>query len=345
MRGNDLPKLEDVARLAGVSTATVSRCLNSPDQVVTKTRDKVNAAIRELKYLPNSNARALAANRSNIIGAIIPTMENAIFANGLQAFEETLSASGFDLVVASSSYKPDQEEKHIRSLVARGAEGLLLIGAERDPAIYRFLSERDIPYVISWIYQTTNDDHLAGHFVGFDNRAAMATITDKVIDYGHVRLAMIAGEGSDNDRVRDRISGFKQAVAARGIAVSQTNILQSRYNFVDAGQAFTKVMDVKTPPTVVICGNDVIAVGAVMKAKELGLCVPHDVSITGFDDIEIASVINPTLTTVHVPHALMGSKAAETLTEQITQKCGNRSHRLDTHVVERESLAAPKSEV
>ena len=116
------PTLADVARLAAVSTATVSRCLNTPDQVVAETRERVQAAIEKLGYAPNYSARALAANRTHTVGAVIPTMENAIFARGLQAFQEELGERGYTLLVASSAYKPALEAEQIRTLVARGVD-------------------------------------------------------------------------------------------------------------------------------------------------------------------------------------------------------------------------------
>ena len=143
-----VPTLDDVAREAGVSTATVSRCLNNSEKVTAKTRERVARAIDLLGYSPNFGARAMAAKRTFTIGAIIPTMENAIFARGLQAFQEALYAQGYTLLVASSAYKPEIEAEQIRALVARGADGLLLIGYDRDPSIYDFLARRGVPTLV-----------------------------------------------------------------------------------------------------------------------------------------------------------------------------------------------------
>ena len=133
------PTLTDVAKKSGVSTATVSRCLNTPDRVAKRTRDKVEDAIAMLGFTPNFGARVMASKRTYTIGAIIPTMENAIFASGLQAFQDELHKQGYTLLVASSSYDPKIEEEQIRTLVARGVDGLLLIGHDRSPEIIDFL--------------------------------------------------------------------------------------------------------------------------------------------------------------------------------------------------------------
>ena len=130
------PTLDDVALAARVSTATVSRCINDPKKVSQKTRDRVEAAIDKLGYTPNFAARSMAAKRTFTIGAIIPTMENAIFARGIQAFQEELYQHGYTLLISSSGYKAEAEKEQIKTLVARGADALLLIGHDRDPAIY-----------------------------------------------------------------------------------------------------------------------------------------------------------------------------------------------------------------
>lgn len=340
MRGSDLPKLEDVARLAGVSTATVSRCLNSPDQVVSKTRDKVTAAIDELGYLPNSNARALAANRSYIIGAIIPTMENSLFASGLQAFQEVLNTSGFDLLVSSSSYDRDNEEKQIHSLVSRGAEGLFLIGTDRNSAVYDFLDERNIPYVISWSYDSSTKHRGAGHFIGFNNSEAMQKITEKVISCGHRRIAFMAGLQKDNNRSVERVSGYKKAVEKAGLSVS---VYESSFDFDEAANVFSVIMKGVSPPTAVVCNNDILAAASVLAAKEMGFRVPEDISITGFDDIQLALVVEPQLTTVRVPHRRMGAEAAKALIGQISGAANFENIELETRIVERASLAPPRA--
>jgi LacI family transcriptional regulator, galactose operon repressor len=330
-----LPTLEDVAREARVSTATVSRCLNSPERVVEKTRIRVLAAVQSLGYSPNFGARALASRRTNTIGAVIPTMENAIFARVIQALQETLSKSGSTLLVASSSYQPDIEEEQIRSLVARGADGLLLIGEERSDSIYEFLNKRGIPYVLAWAYRQ-GSDHC---FVGFDNRSAAMEIARKVLDLGHTRIAMIAGLTHNNDRARDRVLGLKVAISERGLPVENVEIIETSYSFASGADALETLMKSTPRPTAVICGNDVLAIGAMKRAKSLGLRVPEDVSFTGFDDIELSSVVEPELTTMHVPHRKMGKIAAECLLAMLKTDTPSRSHHLKAFIVERQSLA------
>ncbi|MEM0949954.1 MAG: LacI family DNA-binding transcriptional regulator [Pseudomonadota bacterium] len=335
-----IPTLNDVAKRAGVSTATVSRCLNAPDRVTDRTRDRVMAAVNALGYAPNFGARALAAKRTNTFGAIIPTMENAIFARGLQAFQEELGAHGITLLVASSSYKPDLEEEQIRTLIARGADALLLIGYDRTQQTYAFLRKRKIPYIVAWAHQK---DHPT-QSIGFDNRAAMQALTDEVINLGHRELALISAERRENDRARERSEGLVASMWANGLDPKELRILETPYSIANGARAFERIMATEHPPTAVLCGNDVLAAGALTKARELGIRVPQDVSITGFDDIELASIVTPPLTTVHVPHRKMGQQAAARLIAMRNGNIPEAGQELETEIKWRGSLGpAPTS--
>ncbi|SHH29558.1 LacI family DNA-binding transcriptional regulator [Marivita hallyeonensis] len=337
-RTRSAPTLDDVAQLAGVSTATVSRCLNAPDRVVEGTRKKVLAAVDELGYTPNFGARAMAAKRTFTIGAIIPTMDNAIFARGIQAFQEALFERGYTLLVASSSYDPQVEADQIRSLVARGADGLFLIGYERDPAVYDYLAQQSVPVLISWAFDAQQNVPT----VGFDNRKGMRAIAEAIIGLGHRRIAVVSGMLDGNDRTTERVEGIREALSAHGIDPDTVPVLQTPYEIDNGTEAFKSLMTSATPPTAVICGNDVLAVGALLGAQDLGLTVPADVSITGFDDIELARIVTPALTTVHVPHRDMGRKAAEALIEMVETKAPVASVEIPITLKMRGSLAPPK---
>ena len=336
----ELPTLQDVAREARVSTATVSRTLNFPDQVTEATRLRVMETVRALNYTPNFSARALAARRTNTYGAVIPTMENAIFARGLEAFQKVLVANGATMLVASSSYDPQIEEDQIRNMIARGADGIVLIGNDRKPEIYRFLEERQVPVIIAW-----TGSSLAGRScVGFDNVAAARQLALKAISLGHRRIAFISAYTVSNDRARDRVAGVRAALRDAGLDADAMPLVETKYSIQCGQDAFATIMAADPKPTLVMCGNDVLAVGAIKAAQEMGLDVPGDVSITGFDDIELATIVSPALTTVHVPHRQMGRLAAEMLLAEVRDKSEPRQINLETHVVERQSLAAPRDQ-
>lgn len=332
--GGTVPTLEDVARHAGVSTATVSRCLNSPERVVEATRTRVMKAVADLGYAPNFGARALAAKRTDTFGAIIPTMENAIFARGIQAFQEELGRHGVTLLVASSSYRQDLEEEQIRALVARGADALLLIGYDRSPSIYDFLLRRSVPFLIAWVHDETKP-HLS---IGFDNRSAMRALTACVIEHGHRHLGLISAEREMNDRARERYEGVVDGITEHGLDPNALQVVETPYSIENGRRAFEELMRASPRPTAVMCGNDVLAAGAIAKARSMGLRVPQDVSITGFDDIEIAEILTPALTTVHVPHREMGRQAARILVRLRDGERPERHVRLDADIRLRESL-------
>lgn len=336
-RENAIPTLDDVAKAAGVSTATVSRCLNLPDRVAKSTLDRVMQSVRDLGYTPNFGARVMAARRTFTIGAIIPTMENAIFARGLQAFQEELHLRGYTLLVSSTAYRPEIEKEQIHALVTRGADALLLIGYEREPEVYSYLERRNIPALVAWAF--SKNHHLPS--IGFDNRVSMKRLADHVIGLGHRRISMISGITKGNDRAAERLEGIRDALRANGLDHSVLSVVETPYGIQNGEDAFDLLMASDVRPTVVMCGNDVLAAGALRRARETGINVPDDLSITGFDDIELARILTPSLTTVHVPHREMGRSAATELVNIVEKISTGASVELQTSLKIRSSLAPP----
>lgn len=337
MSQHGVPTLEDVAQAAGVSTATVSRVLNSPARVAEATREKVMVAVRNLDYTPNFSARAMASNASRTIGAVIPTMANAIFAKGLQAFEEELRHAGYMLLVASSSYDPNREAEQVRALISRGVDGILLIGQDRDPEVLEFLAARDVPALTAWAYNPGSP--LPS--IGFDNRIAMRFLTERVLSMGHSRLGMISGLTKRNDRARMRLQGVRDAMYNAGLSTDTLQLVETPYGISEGGDAFMELINSVPRPTAIMCGNDVLAAGAMVAARECGLSVPLDVSITGFDDLDLAAITQPGLTTVQVPHQEMGKQAAAGLVAMLAEPVMPSHLELETRIVVRGSLAAP----
>lgn len=333
---NAVPTLADVARRASVSTATVSRCLNSPDQVVEETRKRVLKAVSDLGYAPNFGARALAAKQTNTVGAVIPTMENAVFARGIQAFQEELGRHGKTLLIASSAFQAHLEEEQVRALVARSADALLLIGYDRRPELYEFLAKRAVPTLVAWSYSEDNDQPA----IGFDNVAAMAELARIVIGHGHRHIACLSAPMASNDRARSRVEGIRLAMREAGLSGDALALVETPYGIENGEAAFRQVMAAAPDTTVVMCVNDVLAIGALRAAREMGLQVPGDVSITGFDDIEIAMLAEPALTTVHVPHREMGRRAAGMLIGMLRDNEKPASVKLPTDIRLRRSLGS-----
>ncbi len=335
MKKRDAPTLEDVALSSKVSTATVSRYLNDPEKVAKSTQAKIQKTIQKLGYTPNFGGRMLASTKVRMVGAIIPTMTNAMFSNGIQAFQEELSKSGITLLIASSGYDPEQELQQIQSLLASGAGGLLVIGAERPKKTLRFLKQRNLPYVIAWTFHDEDPEFYAG----FNNRVAAYDLAKVVIDHGHRKIAMIAGVSEHNDRAGDRIQGVKDAISEHSERARLVDLIEVKYRMETGGNAFDILMSKVDKPSVIMCGNDVLAAGVFMRARKRGLRVPEDISVTGFDDLNIASALTPPLTTVRVPHFAMGRAAAKLLLKLIQKDESAKSIELSTEIILRDSLA------
>lgn len=327
--------LQDVARMARVSTATVSRVINTPDRVKPATRERVEKAVSELGYTPHFGGRALASNRTNTIGVVIPTMENAIFARGLQAMQDELSESGATLLVATSHYNAEREAEQIRTLLARGVDGLALIGYDRPDSTYEFLRRKGVPFVLLWSFEP-DGEHVS---IGFDNRQAARAITELVLARGHTVIAMIAGMTAGNDRAAARIEGFRDALDARGTDLAPEHLVEIAYDLEESASATEAILRTAPRPTAIVCGNDVIAAGALRGARRSGCTVPTDLSIVGYDDIDLALAVEPQLTTIRVPHRRMGRAAAETLRRMINGDIAVDGTTFDFEIVVRESLS------
>ena len=331
-----VPTLEDVAKVAGVSPATVSRSLNSPSLVSKETLKRVKSAVETLGYTPHFGARFMSAKRTMTIGAIIPTMENAIFAKGIQAFQERLHALGYTLLISSNSYDPEIEAEQVRALASRGADGILLIGYWREKKVYEFLQQRNIPFLLAWAFAANN----ALPAIGFDNRASMYQLCDQVLTMGHRNIAVISGTTEGNDRATNRLKGITERLAVAGIKLEDVPIIETPYDIDNGANAFEQLMTGPKRPSVVMCGNDVLAVGALQRAQEMGIAVPAEVSITGFDGIELARVVTPRLTTVCVPHSEMGRRAADELVRMVVSGEAGRSYELSSEIKVEKSISA-----
>lgn len=331
-------RLADVARVAKVSTATVSRALTLPHKVKARTLERVQQAASSLGYVAHGAARALASRRTHTIGAVVPTLDNAIFANTIHALQRTLDAAGYVLLLASHEFDASIEARVTRTLIERGVDGLVLLGTTHHPDIYRMIDANAVPYVLTWAFDESGNHPC----VGFDNRAAAVRITNHLLDLGHRRFAMISGITAHNERAQERLAGVRDALAARGIDLPQAGVIEKPYTHTGGREGLRELMMGRERPTAVICGNDVLAIGAVAECHVQGLAVPADVSITGFDDMEIAALMTPALTTVRFPTTDLGEYAANHLLLRLAGKAVDLRCKLPTELVVRASAGAPR---
>lgn len=330
-------KLADVARLAGVSAATVSRALSQPQLVSAATLKRVEAAARQLRYVPHGAARALRSRRTHTVSAVIPTLDNAIYAKVTQALQRTLEASGYTLLLACHEFDLDAELNITRSLIARGIDGLVLVGTEHDPALFALLADCGIPYVLTWALEQSGRHPC----VGFDNRVAAMRVASYLIDIGHREMAMISGVVAGNDRARERLAGVRDALAAHGIVLPPQRVFEAPYSLAAGREAMRALLMLAPRPTAVICGNDVLAMGAVIECQAHGVAVPAAVSITGFDDLEAASILVPALTTVRVPMHELGHAAAQQILARLNGETGAPMTELAVDLIVRGTTAPP----
>jgi len=330
-------KLSDVADLARVSTATVSRALTCPDKVKPATAARIRQAVEALGYVAHGAARALASRRTHTIGAVIPTLDNAIFANTAQALQKTLDEAGYTLLLASHEFDAEIEARVTQALVERGVDGLVLLGTTHHPSVLRLLDTHEIPYVLTWALDTTGRHPC----VGFSSRDAAIRVAQHLLDLGHREFAMISGVTAGNERASERLAGVRQALAARGIALAPSRVVEKPYTLSAGREGLRELMRAAPRPTAVICGNDVLAIGALAECQAMGLAVPREVSITGFDDLEMSAVVSPALTTVHFPTAELGSYAAQHLLARLADKPFEMRTELPVELVVRASTAAP----
>ena len=314
MRTRNQPAtVADVARVAGVSTATVSRALNLPDQVRPELRARVAVAIDKLGYVPHAGARALSLNRSGTFGAVIPTIDNAIFAHGVQAFQRRISAHGYQLLLAFTDYRVDQELAQTVNLIGRGVEAIALIGTSQRPELIDRLEQRRLP----WAHTGSFPALRGAACFGFRNRRAIEVALRHLLDLGHTNIAMLAGVGKGNDRARDRIGGAKAALARARLPLPSSHIEESAYEIGAAREATARLLALKPTPTAIVCGNDVLAWAAMLQAAASGLSIPTDLSVVGFDDLPLSRHWQPALTTIQVPIERMWELAADHLVERV----------------------------
>lgn len=331
--------IRDVARQANVSTATVSRALNRPDSVSVRLRERIAEAIRDLGYIPDASARALSSRQTQTIGAIVPTVDNAMFARGLQAVQSYLSSQGYLLLLASNEYDLDVELEQARNLVSRGIDGLILRGDERHPELRRMLMTQGIPFVNVGVY----DPGKPYASVGVDNAAAGERVTRHLIDLGHRRVALVSAIQRNNDRARARTRGALAALERMGITPPDAWQLQVNYSLDEARQAARTLLSGDEVPSAIVCGNDVIAYGVMLQAIRLGLDVPGDLSVVGFDDLDWSRHLQPSLTTIHMPTDEIWVCAGQYLTGTLTGKPTIPHREIDFSLVIRDSTAPPRA--
>lgn len=323
-----------VAREAGVSTATVSRVFNRPDLVRPELKRRVREVAERLDYSPDPAARSLASHRSWRVGALLPTIDNSIFAQLVSSLQRRLRERGYGLLLAAYDFDPELELEEARALIDSGIDALVLTGSARKPALYELIRDRQLPYVLNSIL---DPDHPC---VGHDNRACGAAATGHLLDLGHRAIATIDAPASVNDRAALRQEGVRAALAERRLRPAAT--IERPVSLGGGREGLAEILRTAPETTGIVCGNDVLAVGAILEARARGLRVPEDLSVVGYEDQSVASEMIPALTTLHVPSTLMGLRLADSLVARLEGKPVPRTISMRSRLVVRQSTAAPR---
>lgn len=327
--------LRQIAVEARVSVATVSRALRRPDTVSDKTRQRILELVARHHYVPDARAASFSSRRTGLVGLIVPTISNSIYAAFTEAVQNRLQIAGRKLLIANTNYSAEIETQIVHKLVESRVEGVIFTGYRRDPRLYQLLRHYRIPFVVTW--STSPDPAVPA--ISFDNRAASKAAVATLISLGHRRIGLICGISAFNDRALQRISGYRAALTENGLAFDRSLVEERPFDAAEGAAAAEAILGRVNPPTALFCANDIQALGALFACQKLGLSIPNDLSIIGFDDLPMIRVANPPLTTVHVPAHEMGEAAADALVGAVETQMPIRSQSLDATVIMRGSHA------
>ncbi len=329
--------IRDVARRANVSITTVSRTLNTPDLVEKETAKRVWAAVEDLHYYPNTQARSLVSGRSRILGLIVSDITNPFFPELVASFEDSALKHGFDVLVTSSNYDPQRMANSVRRMIERKVEGIAIMTSEMEDHLTGQLSSRNVPLVF------------------LDVGSASETISNIVVDYaggiqqavehlialGHERIAFVSGPAGLKS-AEERSSAFLATMSSRLPRGETPVVLRGDHKVSGGVSAAEQLLLLDPRPTAVVASNDLTAVGMLRAVRAAGLSVPGDLSVVGFDDIWLAEYTDPPLTTVRLSRTAIAEAACSALMSDLGARPENgngREYRLSTQLVIRSTTA------
>lgn len=331
--------MKAVAKIAGVSPATVSRTFHSPHLVDAKTRYHILNIAEENQYVYNATAANLSSRHSTIIGVLLPHANRSFFGTSLIAIQDKAQENGFAVIIGNTKYDKKTEKLLIEQFIQHQVAGIILTGCHPDNEDYiHNLTDKGTPCVFTW--ETFRSGNFS--YVGFDNHSAAFRMTEYLIELGHRRIGLLIGPYSKSSRIMARFEGYKAALKRHNIAFDHSLVITRVPSLVEGKEAAKTLIDLQDRPTAIFAASDSLAIGALTAAKDKGLEVPKDISISGFDNVEFASHCNPPLTTIQVPAMDMGHRAIETLLDMIRSGINEvRRYDLETDLIIRKSCQPP----
>jgi LacI family transcriptional regulator len=317
-----MASMKDVAKLAGVSESTVSRVINRSIPVDEETRHRVDEAIKKLAYKPNLLAKGLRIKSSRIIGLVVPEIVHHTFASFIQFIEESAFAQGYGLIVGNHKDDPEIEESFIDGLVRRHVDGIIFSRVSDESRVMKFISRSQVPVVV--IDRASEKEELAS--VVLDNRKAGRLAGEHLVGLGHRRIGCISGPLKIG-LCRERLAGLREVLAARGQSMAEDAVFEGNFKFESGIVGAEHILARHPEITAIWAQNDLMAVGALKYLVTQGKRVPQDISLMGMDDIGLARMISPALTTVSQPFEEICEKAVELLLAQ-KNEAGGASRRI-----------------
>lgn len=329
--------IKEIARRAGVSTATVSRAINRVPTVDPKLARKVWRIIDELGYFPNTQARSLVSGRSRTFGLIVSEITNPFFPEIVQVFEDTAVQHGYEIMLTSTIHDPKRMELSVRRMVERRVEGVAIMTFGMEEAVLDHLTNRNVPLVFVDVgpsrprVSNIRIDYLRGIRQAVQHLAAMR----------HKRIAFIAGPSEIKSALARR-SAFIQSMQEIGLEVDRHLIVEGDHTVEGGVRASETLLDLKHRPTAILCSNDLTALGVMRKAFELSISIPTDLSVVGFDDIRLAQFVVPPLTTIQMSQSELARIAFSALMADVKRETPaphGTEYELETNLVLRNSTA------
>jgi len=303
-----LSNIREVARLAGVSVATVSRTLKSPERVLPETRDKVNAAVEQAGYRPNLMAVQFRSQRTGNLVILVPAIANTFFARVISGAQQAAQAANYRLLLCDTQGREAIEREFAELVHNHQADGVIQLRAF-DP----FTEPAPMVNACEVIQGGRHPT------ISLDNRAAAKAMTEHLIELGHRRIGLIKGPKS-SPLTRDRVAGYQDALQEAGIHCDPALICHGDFSLQAGHDGAAAMLALPERPTALFCENDEMAIGALKRIKQEGLRVPEDLSLVGFDDIPFAAYCDPPLTTIAQPAEVFGQQAVEMLIALIEKK-------------------------
>jgi LacI family transcriptional regulator, repressor for deo operon, udp, cdd, tsx, nupC, and nupG len=325
-------KMSDVARLANVSTATVSRVLTKPESVKAETKQKVLEAIHQLNYKPNMVARQFRRKETKIVLVVVPDITNPFFSRVLRGIEHTAVQNGYQVIVGDTENNVKRECEYLNLLRQKQADGMILLTARIDKDDLQEIANQ-YPVVLACEYI----EGISVPTVSIDNISSARKAVEHLIQIGHKKIAHITGP-LNVILSRDRLKGFQQAMMNHDLTIDPVFIQEGNFTYNSGFNQMVKLLALENPPTAVFAANDEMAVGTVKAAIENGKKVPEDLAVVGFDNIKISEIFEPSITTIEQPKYKIGINAMELLIKQMNgHVLGKKQHVLTNKLIVRES--------